>query len=85
MTTSAIPRLTLNLPEAAAALGCDRTTLYRLAKVDGFPLRRMGGKSFVLVDELETWVRSRPLGVAPGVGAAGVAARQERRAKGVTQ
>ena len=82
MTTPAVfPRITLSVVEAAAALGCERTTLYRLAKQgpDPLPLRRMGGKSFVLITELEDWIKSRPLGAMEGKGSAGVAERQRNR------
>lgn len=74
-------RLTLSVPEAAAALGCDRTTLYRLAKQspDPLPLRKMGGRAFFLRDELEAWVKARPMGAVTSVSDAAIAGRQSKR------
>lgn len=47
----------VNMTQAAQLLGVSRPTLYRLAKVPGFPVVHLGGCTRVLVDDLRAWAR----------------------------
>lgn len=49
--------LAVNMAQAAQMLGVSRPTVYRLAKLPGFPVIRLGGCTRVLVDDLREWVR----------------------------
>ena len=51
--------LAVNMADAARLLGVSRPTIYRLAKLPGFPAVRLGGCTRVLVDELREWVRQQ--------------------------
>ncbi|WP_286147132.1 helix-turn-helix transcriptional regulator [Neopoerus faecalis] len=49
----------VNMTQAAQLLGVSRPTLYRLAKVPGFPVVHLGGCTRVLVDDLRAWARQQ--------------------------
>ena len=49
----------VNMTQAAQLLGVSRPTLYRLAKLPGFPVIHLGGCSRVLVDDLRAWARQQ--------------------------
>ena len=51
--------LAVNMADAARLLGASRPTIYRLAKLPGFPAVRLGGCTRVLVDDLREWVRQQ--------------------------
>lgn len=51
--------LAVNMTEAAQLLGVSRPTLYRLAKMPGFPVVHLGGCTRVLVDDLREWARQQ--------------------------
>ena len=51
--------LAVNMADAARLLGVSRPTIYRLAKLPGFPAVRLGGRTRVLVDDLREWVRQQ--------------------------
>ena len=56
--TTAEP-VAVNMTQAAQLLGVSRPTLYRLAKLPGFPVIHLGGCSRVLVDDLRAWARQQ--------------------------
>ena len=49
----------VNMTQAAQLLGVSRPTVYRLAKVPGFPVVHLGGCTRVLVDDLREWARQQ--------------------------
>lgn len=49
----------VNMTQAAQLLGVSRPTVYRLAKVPGFPVVHLGGCTRVLVDDLRAWARQQ--------------------------
>ena len=49
----------VNMTQAAQLLGVSRPTVYRLAKVPGFPVVHLGGGTRVLVDDLRAWARQQ--------------------------
>ena len=51
--------LAVNMTEAAQLLGVSRPTLYRLAKMPGFPIIHLGGCTRILVDDLREWARQQ--------------------------
>ena len=51
--------LAVNMADAARLLGVSRPTIYRLAKLPGFPAVRLGGCTRVLADDLREWVRQQ--------------------------
>lgn len=56
----AIPEpLAVSMSEAAQLLNVSRPTLYRLSKMPGFPVIRLGGCTRVMVDELREWARQQ--------------------------
>ena len=54
--TTAEP-VAVNMTQAAQLLGVSRPTVYRLAKMPGFPVVHLGGCTRVLVDDLREWAR----------------------------
>lgn len=61
------PRLTLTLPETAAALGVSLSTVRRLMATDDLPTVLLGNQRRVLVADLVTWLEQRRPGpVSPG-------------------
>lgn len=52
-------KLTLSIPETAAALGVSRPTVYNLVRQEGFPAFRIGGRTVVSRPGLEAWVREQ--------------------------
>ena len=51
--------LAVTMTQAAQLLGVSRPTLYRLAKLPGFPVIHLGGCTRILVDDLRTWARQQ--------------------------
>lgn len=51
--------IAVSMAEAAQLLGVSRPTVYTWAKMDGFPVVKLGGCTRVLVDDLKIWVRER--------------------------
>lgn len=49
----------VNMTQAAQMLGVSRPTVYRLAKLPGFPVVHLGGCTRVLVDDLREWARQQ--------------------------
>lgn len=49
--------LAVSMSEAARLLNVSRPTVYRLAKMQGFPVVRLGGCVRVPVDSLREWVK----------------------------
>ena len=56
--TTAEP-VAVNITQAAQMLGVSRPTVYRLAKLPGFPVVHLGGCTRVLVDDLREWARQQ--------------------------
>lgn len=56
--TTAEP-VAVNMTQAAQMLGVSRPTVYRLAKLPGFPVVHLGGCTRVLVDDLREWARQQ--------------------------
>lgn len=56
--TTAEP-VAVNMTQAAQLLGVSRPTVYRLAKMPGFPVVHLGGCTRVLVDDLREWARQQ--------------------------
>ena len=54
-----IEPLAVTMTQAAQLLGVSRPTVYRLAKIQGFPVVHLGGCTRVLVDDLRAWVRQQ--------------------------
>lgn len=71
---SALPRLTLSVPEAGRVLGLGRNAAYEAARTGAIPVLRIGGKLLVSRPALE-----RMLGLEPTV-AVGAAVEEESRA-----
>lgn len=53
---SGIQPLTVGMAEAARLLNVSRTTVYRYAKMPGFPAFTIGGRTLVSVEGLRKWV-----------------------------
>jgi len=51
--------LAVTMTQAAQLLGVSRPTLYRLAKMPGFPIIHLGGCTRILVDDLRAWARQQ--------------------------
>lgn len=51
--------LAVSMSEAARLLNVSRPTVYRLAKMQGFPVVHLGGCTRVLVSELREWARQQ--------------------------
>ena len=54
-----IEPLAVTMTQAAQLLGVSRPTVYRLAKMQGFPVVHLGGCTRVLVDDLREWARQQ--------------------------
>ena len=52
-------RLTVSVEEMAHMIGVSRSKAYELARSDGFPSVRVGGRIVVPVRELEDWLASQ--------------------------
>ena len=63
---SEIPRrLAYGIPEAASMLSVERSTLYRHAKLGRITIRKLGGRSVILSDDLAAYLRELPTLGAP--------------------
>ena len=63
---SEIPRrLAYGIPEAASMLSIERSTLYRHAKLGRITIRKLGGRSVILSDDLAAYLRELPILGAP--------------------
>lgn len=51
--------LTVGMTEAARLLNVSRPTIYRYAKMPGFPVFTIGGRTLVSVEGLRKWVDSQ--------------------------
>lgn len=51
--------LAVTMTQAAQLLGVSRPTLYRLARMPGFPIIHLGGCTRILVDDLRAWARQQ--------------------------
>ncbi|BAQ11354.1 excision promoter [Bacillus sp. OxB-1] len=49
----------LSLQEAAELLGVSQTTMYRAAKIQGFPVTHDFGHAKVVTDQLLEWIKKR--------------------------
>ena len=59
---SEIPRrLAYGIPEAASMLSIERSTLYRHAKLGRITIRKLGGRSVILSDDLVSYLRELPI------------------------
>lgn len=52
-------KLTLSVPEAAAAIGISRAKMYEVVKSKGFPVIQIGGRLLVSAKGLERWVEEQ--------------------------
>lgn len=57
MTTDNIHPIAVSMATAAQMAGVSRSTVYRWAKTDGFPVLYLGGCTRVLVDEFMEWMK----------------------------
>lgn len=53
-----IRTIAVSMATAAQMAGVSRPTIYRWAKMDGFPVLHLGGVTRVLVDEFVEWMRN---------------------------
>ncbi len=53
---NALEPLTVGMGQAAQLLNVSRTTIYRYAKMPGFPAFTIGGRTLVSVEGLKKWV-----------------------------
>ena len=51
-----IEPVAVNMTQAAQLLGVSRPTMYTLAKSEGFPAVKIGGRVLVSVDGLREWM-----------------------------
>ena len=58
-------RLAYGIPEAASMLSIERSTLYRHAKLGRITIRKLGGRSVILFDDLAAYLRELPTLGAP--------------------
>ena len=58
-------RLAYGIPEAASMLSVERSTLYRHAKLGRITIRKLGGRSVILSDDLAAYLRELPTLGAP--------------------
>ncbi|MBQ0037295.1 MAG: helix-turn-helix domain-containing protein [Clostridiales bacterium] len=49
--------IAVSMAQAAQMAGVSRPTIYRWAKLDGFPVLHLGGCTRVLVDEFTAWLK----------------------------
>ena len=49
--------LAVTMSQAAQMAGVSRPTVYRWAKLEGFPVLHLGGCTRVLVSDFEAWLR----------------------------
>lgn len=54
-------KIAVTMSEAAQLLSVSRPTIYRLAKMEGFPVTKIEGCTRVFVDDLSAWVRRRAM------------------------
>lgn len=54
--------LVVSMNEAARLASVSRSTVYRWAKMPGFPAIKIGGCTRVVVDDLVNWVKAQPRG-----------------------
>jgi excisionase family DNA binding protein len=54
-------RLAYGIPEAANLLSIERSTLYRHAKLGRIRIRKLGGRSVILSDDLAEYLRQLPV------------------------
>lgn len=55
-------KLTVTVQEAGKLTGLSRTTLYKLFSAGKLKPRKVGKRTLILVDELETFVNGLPAG-----------------------
>ena len=56
MVQMPIEPIAVNMTQAAALLGVSRPTMYALARSEGFPAVKIGGRVLVSVDGLREWM-----------------------------
>jgi predicted DNA-binding transcriptional regulator AlpA len=52
--------LLITVPKAAALLGLSRASAYRYATAGELPVRRLGGRVYVITEGIRNLVRQRP-------------------------
>lgn len=57
-----VERLTLNITEAAQALGISRPAMYTLIHREGFPSLKVGSRRLISRELLAEWVRAQASG-----------------------
>ncbi|MBZ9654682.1 helix-turn-helix domain-containing protein [Phyllobacterium lublinensis] len=57
-------KLAVTIPEAVQISGIGRTVLYSIFKSGGLKPRKSGKRTLVLVDELEAYLKSLPVGTS---------------------
>jgi excisionase family DNA binding protein len=53
-------KLALTIQEAAAATGVGRTTIFEEIRRNQLIARKIGRRTVILKDDLDTWLKSRP-------------------------
>lgn len=56
--------LTIGMGQAAQLLNVSRATIYRYAKMPGFPSFSVGGRTLVSVEGLRKWINDQVNGVS---------------------
>lgn len=59
-------KLAISIPEAAKRLGISDTTMRSLARTEGFPSFRVGGRVLISVKGLAAWVEAQTAGAEKG-------------------
>jgi len=61
--TALVEPLALSIRQCAAALSVSERQVYILAKRDGLPTAKIGGRRLVRVADLRTWLAAQPAAV----------------------
>lgn len=61
------PKLSYNVPEALAALGIGRTSLYKLAGEGKLDLRKVGGRTLVTAASLQRLIDEAPRAIGESI------------------
>lgn len=54
-------KISMTVNEACKATGLGRTSLYQLIKDGAITKRKLGGRTIILVNELEAYINSLPI------------------------
>ena len=60
MNTPKVPAFNLNISQACARIGVGKTKFWQLVSEGQIVIRKIGRRTFVLEDDLNEFIRSRP-------------------------